>query len=126
PGGPTDQVTRQLSVPLAKALGQPVVVENIAGASGTIGTNRVANADPDGYTFVLGASSNLTIAPQMKKVSYDPLTSLTPVGGWVNLPYVLITNGNVAAKDSLELAEASKDAVDGLTFGSAGVGTGAH
>jgi tripartite-type tricarboxylate transporter receptor subunit TctC len=125
-GGPTDQLTRKLGQQLTSALGQPVIVENVAGAMGSIGLAKVARAAPDGYTFGLGAHSTHAIAPHVTKLSYDPVTDLQPVGGLVTFAYVLITNPAEPAKDVAGLVARSKTMPGGISFGSSGPGGGNH
>src|SRR5438477_11882407 len=79
PGGQPDLVARSLAVPLAKALGQPVIVENRPGAGGNIGAESVAHATPDGSTLLLGTNGPLVVNPALTKVPYDPLADLVPV-----------------------------------------------
>ena len=80
PGGTTDIMARTLQEPLSKALGQPVIVDNKAGAAGAIGTKQVATAAPDGYTLVFGNNGPSAIVPLLQKdVGYDPLKDFAPV-----------------------------------------------
>lgn len=125
-GGPTDQLTRKLGQQLTIALGQPVIVENVAGAMGSIGLAKLARAAPDGYTFGLGAHSTHAIAPHVTKLSYDPVTDLQPIGGLVTFAYVLITNPAEPAKDVAGLVARSKTVPGGISFGSSGPGGGNH
>jgi tripartite-type tricarboxylate transporter receptor subunit TctC len=125
-GGPTDQLTRKLGQQLSLALGQPVVVENVAGAMGSIGLAKVARSAPDGYTFGLGAHSTHAIAPHTNKLSYDPVIDLQPIGGLVTFAYVLIANPAEPAKDVADLVARSKATPGGMTFGSSGPGGGNH
>jgi tripartite-type tricarboxylate transporter receptor subunit TctC len=125
-GGPTDQLSRKLGQQLALALGQPVVVENVGGAMGSIGLAKVARSAPDGYTFGLGAHSTHAIAPHINKLSYDPVTDLQAIGGLVTFAYVLIANPAEPARNVTELVARSKQVPGGINFGSSGPGGGNH
>ena len=90
PGGGADIGARLLAEPLSKALGQPILVENRAGAGGTIGTLMVVRADPDGYTLLFEASSEISIAPvTVKALAYDPEKDLQPISMLGRWPHVL-------------------------------------
>src|SRR5690349_9183665 len=78
-GGPTDVMTRALADKLASALGQPVVIDNKPGAGGTIGSDLVAKAPPDGYTLLMATGSTHSVGPYLAKVPYDPQKDFTPV-----------------------------------------------
>jgi len=125
-GGPTDQLTRKLAQQLTTALGQPVVVENMGGAMGSIGLGKLARSAPDGYTFALGAHSTHAIAPHTNKLPYDPVSDLQPIGGMVTFAYVLIANPAESARDIPDLIKRSKSVPGGMTFGSSGPGGGNH
>jgi tripartite-type tricarboxylate transporter receptor subunit TctC len=125
-GGPTDQLSRKLAQQLSASLGQPVVVENVGGAMGSIGLAKVAKSSPDGYTFGLGAHSTHAIAPHINKLSYDPVTDLQAVGGLVTFAYVLVANPSEPARDVPDLVKRSKAIPGGITFGSSGPGGGNH
>ena len=91
PGGGADIGARLLVDPLSKAFGQPVLVENRAGAGGTIGTLSVVRADPDGYTLLFAASSEVSIAPvTVKSLAYDPERDLHPITMLGKWPHVLV------------------------------------
>ena len=78
-GGPTDTIARILGERVGKSLGQPVIVENTAGAGGTIAVQKVVRSAPDGYTLFIGHNGPMVIAPAMQSVSFDVLTDLEPV-----------------------------------------------
>lgn len=123
PGGTTDLITRIVAQGLSAELGQQVVVENRAGAAGTIGTGAVAKADPDGYTLVMGGTTSLAIAPYMRNnPPYDTRTDLTPVGIVAKGPYLLVVSPNVESKSLKELVERAKERPGELNYGSSGVG----
>lgn len=126
PGGPTDQIARKLAEGLSRAVGQPVIVDNVAGATGSIGMAKVARSKPDGYTLVFGATSTIAIAPHMMKVPYDTLLDFEALGGRVTYTYALVVPSDNGARSAAELVSQSKAKTAGLSYGSAGVGTGAH
>lgn len=125
PGGTTDILARLLAQKLQSRLGQNVIVENRAGAAGNIGTDYVAKAKPDGYTFLLAASGPIVIAPTLyTKLPYNPSTDLTPVAPIARAPFVLVVNAK-SGLDSLD--EVLKRGREGkLSFGSAGSGSPQH
>lgn len=127
PGGSTDALARIIAPEMAKKLGQSVVVENKAGAGGTIGTAEIARAEPDGYTIGLGAPGPLTVnVTLMDNLSYDPVRDFAPVALIANLPVVLVANSSVRANDVQSLIAADKADPGKLFFASAGVGTTMH
>lgn len=127
PGGSTDALARLIAPEMAKRLGQPVVVDNRAGAGGTIGTGEIAKAEPDGYTIGLGAPGPLTVnVTLMDNLSYDPVRDFAPVAQIANLPVVLIAHKGVPANDVQALIALDKADPGKLVFASAGVGTTMH
>lgn len=127
PGGGTDIVARAMAPKFTESLGQQVIVENRAGANGNIGTDVVAKAPPDGYTILLTTNAPIAINPHLyKKLPFDPLTDLVPVSQLATLPFVLATHPSVPAKSVKELIVLAKAIPKGLTYGSSGVGGGAH
>ena len=78
-GGGVDSVARLVAEGLRENLGQSVIVDNVPGASGMIGAQRVARADPDGYTLLLSAAGEIAVNPHLKKMTYDPLKDLAPI-----------------------------------------------
>ena len=126
-GGGTDLVARALAPELSRSLGQQVVVENRAGGNGNIGAEAVARAAPDGYTFLIATNAAIVINPHLyKKLSYDPLKDLTAVTQIATLPFVLVVHPSVPAKSLKDLIALAKRTPKGLTYGSSGVGGGAH
>lgn len=126
-GSAVDATARKLAVPLAEGLGQPLVIENIAGSGGIIGIQRVARSAKDGYTIGMTAN-NLFISPHLYKLPFDPVKDLTPISVISNSAMVLLVNPKLPARSfqeflALARSRASKDA---LTYGSAGVGSLAH
>jgi tripartite-type tricarboxylate transporter receptor subunit TctC len=127
PGGPTDALARRLAESLAKPLGQPVIVENKAGAGGNIGSEFVANAKPDGYTILFGTSGPLAINISLyKNQGYDPRTSFTPIARIGHLPNILVVNPKVPAKNLTELIAYAKKHPDELSYASSGNGASSH
>jgi len=126
PGGPVDVVARALGQELEKLLGQPVVIENRAGAGGIIGTEAVARAAPDGYTLLL-ATTTLTIQETLyKNLTYSALRDFTPVAAIAAGPQVLIVNKDVPAKNVQELIALAKSKPGQLNYASPSTGGANH
>ena len=120
-GGVTDVVGRAVAVRLSTELGQPVVVENKAGASGTLGSALAAKAPPDGYTLLLGNISTLgTNAATFAKLPYDPLADFAPVSLLAVQPLVVAVHPSVPAQNLQELIALAKSKPGALTYGTAG------
>jgi tripartite-type tricarboxylate transporter receptor subunit TctC len=127
PGGGADFVTRILSVKLGEIMGQPIVVENRAGASGTIAADLVAKSTPNGYTLLMAQSTSAVIAPHLyKKLSYDPINDLTPVTLVALVPNMLVVNPSVPAKTVKEFIALARAKPGMLNFGSSGKGAPSH
>ena len=127
PGGGTDIVARALSVPMTASLGQSVVVENKAGAAGTIGADMIAKAAPDGYNLLMGHSNSNAISPfVLKNVPYNPATDFTPITYLGYVPNVLVVNTSVPANSVAELVALAKAKPGILTYGSSGIGSTQH
>lgn len=125
-GGPSDIVTRALAKRMSEVLGQPVVVENRAGASGNIGAEFVAKSPPDGYTVLLGGSY-LTIAPSLYlTLGFDPLRDFTPIALLVTNQYVLSVHPSVPVHSVKDLVKLAKTRPGKLNYGSAGKGSPPH
>jgi tripartite-type tricarboxylate transporter receptor subunit TctC len=103
PGGPTDVLARVLSEQMRGALGQPVIVENIAGAEGSIGVMRAARAKPDGYTIELGAMSTHVLGAAFYPLLYDVLNYFAPILPLVTAPQMLFVRNTIPANDLKEL-----------------------
>lgn len=126
-GGPTDVVGRFLAQGLEKELGQTVVVENRPGANAVVALQYVRRAPADGYTLYLGSSGTLSIEPVYKKrVEFDVLKDLTPVGLVASYPYLLVVPGSSPYKTTQELIEGAKNSPQGLSYASAGNGAVNH
>lgn len=125
-GGSVDVAARIIQEPMAKALGQSIVVENRGGAGGTIGTNVVAKSAPDGYTVLLTLSSH-TINPAIyKKLSFDTIKDFKPVTLVASAPQVLVTHPSVPVNNIRELLAYANSRPNGLDYGSAGTGSPSH
>jgi tripartite-type tricarboxylate transporter receptor subunit TctC len=127
PGGGVDFAARVLGRPLSERLGQPIVIENRAGANGIIAMEAIKQAAPDGYT--LGTTSNgpLVINSSMYlKLPYDPLRDFAAVGRMVNFPLLLVAHPSVAAKNVGELIALARANPGSLTYSSPGIGNGSH
>ena len=126
PGGVTDTFARLMAQKLTEQFGKQFYVENIAGASGNIGTAQVAKAAPDGYTILFAFSSHVVNPTLFAHVSYDPVKDFAPVTLAVASTTVLTVNPAVPAKTLKELVELIKANPGKYSFGSAGAGTQAH
>ena len=127
PGGTIDITARLMAGKLSQAWGQPVVVENRAGAAGTIGANIVAKAAPDGDTLLLAAASELTIAQTtIKNMPFNALTDFTPIVLVARSPFVLVVNSKVPANNLAELIALAKRQPGKLNYGTSGAGTTTH
>jgi len=124
-GASTDQLARVVAAKLAERLGQPVIVENRAGAGGTLAVNEVAKAAPDGHTLVLGEPGGMAVAPAMMKgLAYDPRRDFASVGQLISITFLLVANPSFPAKRFAELKAAGAGKT--LPYGSAGTGTVQH
>ena len=127
PGGPTDFVVRLITQRLTDEWGHPVIIDNRGGAGGIVGTEIVARAAPDGYTFLVGTAGGMTINPALHpKLPYDPFRDFAPVGMLVVNPQILVAHPSVAAKNVKELVALAKEKPGRLNFASAGSGTATH
>jgi len=127
PGGGTDFVSRLVAMELAKSTGWTVVVENKAGAAGTIGLIEAARANNEGYDIVMGQADNLIIAPAIQKnVSIDPIKDLTPVILVASSPFLLMVEANSKYKTLPEIIAAARANATAITYGTAGHGTFPH
>jgi len=127
PGGPPDLIMRLLAPKLGAALGQPVVVENRAGAGGIVGTAFVAKQPPDGYTWLFTTASHTNIPPFNDNVPYDPVKDFTHVTlAAQNFGQALVVNPSLPAKSVQELIALARKQPGKLTYGSAGIGTASH
>ena len=127
PGGAVDFYARVVQQPLSEVLGQTVVIDNKAGASGMVGAEAVAKSPPDGYTLLLGNIASLAINVGIyPKMPYDPLKDFTPIVRTVDVNYVLVVHPSVPAKSVPELIAYAKANPGKLSYGSAGSGSLPH
>lgn len=123
PGGGLDTLARILSEGMRPILGQPIVIENVPGADGTIGTGRVAQAAPDGYTFVLGAWNTHVTNAAIFSLAYDVVKDFEPVALLPDAPMVLITKKTVPANNLVEFVAWLKADAEKRTLATAGIGS---
>ena len=125
-GGYTDLVGRLTARYVEKALGKPVVVETRPGAGGIVGTQVVANAAPDGYTFCVCSVGAVSVAPFAQKVGYDPIQDLAPVGIVSSIVQAVIVKKDLPVKTMAELVSYAKANSGKLNYGSSGAGGLTH
>lgn len=123
-GGPTDIIARIVAEPMSRSLGQQIVVENVAGAGGTSGITRGAQAKPDGYTIMMGHMGTHGAAPALyPKIKYDPAKDFQPIGMAAGTPIVLVARKNLPAKDLKEFTAWVAKTGDKVNQAHAGVGS---
>jgi tripartite-type tricarboxylate transporter receptor subunit TctC len=126
-GGALDAVARPMAEGMRRTLGQPVIVENVPGAGGTVGTGNVAKAAPDGYTILLGSVATHAIAAGVyAKLPYDPIASFAPITQLTRGPLVLAVAPQVAATSVAELIAMAKASPGKINYASTGNGTALH
>jgi tripartite-type tricarboxylate transporter receptor subunit TctC len=125
-GGPTDTIARIIAERMKSALGQPIVVENVTGAAGSIGTGRLARAAPDGYTIGLGDWSTFCVNAAMYNLPYDVTTDFAPVSLLPSAPQIIVTKSVVPAKNLSELLAWLKASQDKVSYGTSGLGSPSH
>ena len=127
PGSATDVLARLIAPKMSEALGQPLVIDNRAGAGGIVGAETAAKSPPDGYTVLVGASAWITVSPHTyKKLNYDPLTDLAPVSLFAISQVLLVVNPTLPAGNVRELVALMKAKPDQLNMASAGIGSTSH
>ena len=127
PGGGTDMIARAVAQKMADQNKWSVIVDNRPGAGGNLGVDAASKADPDGYTLVMGQTSNLAINPTLyKKLPYDPLKDLVPVALVSSSPIVMAVPVNSRFNTFADVVAASKSKPDTVTLGYSGNGTVAH
>jgi tripartite-type tricarboxylate transporter receptor subunit TctC len=126
PGGATDALARPIAQKLSDAFGQPVIVDNKPGANATLGTNEVARAAPDGYTFMLGSVIHYLVPMFSKNVPYDPVRDFTPIVAAANVPNLMAVNPSLPVKNAAELVDWAKKNPGKVFYGTTGVGSTHH
>ena len=123
PGGSVDLLGRVLAQSMQDGLGQPVVVENRAGAGGAIGIEAVAKSPPDGHTLVMSGSGAITVNVHLAKLAYDPLKDLAPVSMLTTVPIVVAVHPSLPVKSVAELVAYAKARPGTMSFSSNGLGS---
>jgi len=125
-GGPTDTVGRLIAQVMGNDLGQPMVVENVGGAGGTLGAQRVAQARPDGYTVLLHHIGMSTIPTLYRRLAYDPVNGFETVGLVTEVPMTLVARRNFPANNLAEMVQVIRRERDRINLANAGVGAASH
>jgi tripartite-type tricarboxylate transporter receptor subunit TctC len=126
PGGGVDLVARTIGERISKALGQPVVVENLSGGGGIVGSLATSRAAPDGYTLMIGYVGTHGTNPAVRKLPYDAVKDFTPIAMVAGTPNVLVVPASLPVKTLSEFIAYAKANKDKLSYGSAGTGTLTH
>ena len=126
PGGGMDAIARVLGAKLSESLGQPLVIENRPGASGSVAAEALAASPPDGYVLMLAESGTLALPAVNPKVSFDPVRQFAPVGGVCMLPMAFVVNPSFPARTAQELTTVLKANPGKYGYASPGVGTMQH
>lgn len=126
-GGGVDLTARIVAAKLSQQIGRPVVIDNRAGAGGTVGAEFVVKSAPDGYTFLVGGTGPLSVAPALyKSLPYSPLKDLAPVILLVTIPQILVVNPALPVRSVQDLIALSRKRPGELNMASGGNGTGQH
>jgi tripartite-type tricarboxylate transporter receptor subunit TctC len=127
PGGVADIIARPIAERLSMSLGEPVVVENRGGATGTLGASYVAHADPDGYTLLLGTTNEIAMSPTLyPELPYDPTKAFSPITSVAVFPNVLVVGKDVPVKTLADLVAMARAKPGAVTFASSGIGSTNH
>src|ERR1700686_3379826 len=127
PGGASDVVARIVTNQMSKILGQSVIIENVSGAGGTLGSARVAAATPDGYTLLAAAMGSHVAAPVLTpNVKYDPVVDFVPIGITAHSPAVVIARKDFPAQDLKEFIAVLRQQGDALKEAHGGIGASSH
>ena len=125
-GGNADTIARVVSTEMSKALGQPMVVETVAGAGGTLASAAVARAAPDGYTLLLATGGHAVAGALYEKLPYQTVDSFQMVSTVTYFPFLLVTTPEARLRNVADLVAASRATPGGLAYGTAGVGSTHH
>jgi tripartite-type tricarboxylate transporter receptor subunit TctC len=125
-GGPTDTVGRLIAQAMSAELGQPVVVENVGGAGGTLGAQRIAQARPDGYSILLHHIGMSTIPTLYRRLAYDPINGFETIGLVTEVPMTLVARRNIEAANLAELVALIRRRGEALNYANAGIGAASH
>jgi tripartite-type tricarboxylate transporter receptor subunit TctC len=127
PGGVADIIARPIAERLSTSLGEPVVVEDRGGATGTLGASFVAHADPDGYTLLLGTTNEIAMSPTLyPSLPYDPTAAFAPITSVAVFPNVLVVSSEAPIKTLADLVAMARAKPGAVTFASSGVGSTNH
>lgn len=127
PGGPTDALARHIAERVARELKQPIIIENAAGAGGTVGAAKVAKAKNDGYTFLVGHMGYMGAAPALyKKLAYDPVKDFEAVFRFPDTPLVLMVRNDHPVKTIKDLVDHGKKNPEQVNISNAGIGSSSH
>jgi tripartite-type tricarboxylate transporter receptor subunit TctC len=127
PGGSTDILARSIGQELTKAWGQSVIIDNVPGAGGSIGADKVAKAPADGYTLLMGHIGTLAVNPSLyPKLPYNPVKDFAPVAWVARVPNILVVNSAVPVKSVQDLVAYAKSKPGQLSYGSGGNGSAAN
>lgn len=125
-GGPTDTVARLIAEPMSRELGQQIIIQNVAGAGGTLAGTQVANAAPDGYTILIHHIGMSTAPTLYRNLPYDPTTDFLPIGLVTDVPMTVIGRKDLEPATMAELIPYIKEQGDKLTYANAGMGAASH
>ena len=126
-GGPTDIITRLVSEPMSRSLGQQIVIENVVGAGGTVGVTRVKNAAPDGYTLIMGNLGTQAASVGLyTNLPYDPRTDFVPIMNTGGTPMIVAAKKDLPVKDFREFVAYVKANASKMNYGTGGVGATSH
>jgi len=127
PGGGADAIGRIIAKRVSETIGQPIVIENRGGAGAILGTEAVKNADPDGYTLLVGQSGPISINPAVyKNLRYDPVRDFAPVTMTTAYPYILVINSRLPAQTLQDFVALAKSKPGEFNFGTTGIGAANH